>query len=354
MSVLGPEPLNPAAKPAILGTYGDDSLYGGKLYIEWGPAPVLVLLVPLHFLLGYEPSNSAVMVPFAIFGLGFALAALRVCLRMVGDAPRWMCVLAGVTLACASVVPNLLRASLVYHQAIVAGYCFVMAGLWLAVSAISDGRASPTRLALMSLCFGLAAGSRPTLGLASLILIPVFVSLKSTRRHRGLLIALATPVGVCFLLLAAYNYARYGSVLENGVSYQVGAPLHQYLGELGYVPIGLWAYLVTPPRLSALFPFISLVGAQVSYPLRLPAHYLSNMPATGGLLSTAPVAVFVVALPWIWRRRPALLGSLGPLLLTAVGVGAGILIFLSYEIYSAEERYEADYTSLFVLSLIHI
>jgi hypothetical protein len=66
----------------------------------------------------------------------------------------------------------------------------------------------------------------------------------------------------------------------------------------------------------------------------------------------APVVVFLVALPWIWRRRPTLLGPLAPLLLAMAGVGVVCLLFLSYEFFSTTERYEVDYTTLFLLGAL--
>ena len=350
-AIIGPEPLNPAHLPSVLGAYGDDSLYHDHLYLSWGPAPVLVLLVPLH-MLGYEPSASVIMAPFAIAGLGFALITLRIVLRVIGGVSMWIIVLAALTLGCASVVPELLRASEVYHEAIVGGYCFAMAGIWLAVSAVVDQRASPMRLGLMSLCFGLAAGSRPTLGLTVLILVPVYWALKARRSRLGLFLSLAAPVGICFLLLAVYNYARYGDPLEIGTLYQIGDPVPFYLGEVSFLPIGMWGYMLTPPRLSALFPFLSVVGPHLSYPLKLPVHYEPIPSPTGGLLPTTPIAIFVLGLPIVHRRRPELLGALGSLLIAMVIAGLGILLFLAYEFPTSAERYEADYATLFVFGAV--
>jgi hypothetical protein len=352
--LLGPEPLNPARQPPILANRGDDSLYGDKLYLSWGPTPALVLLVPLH-LFGFEPSASVIMAPFAIAGLGFALAALRASLKLIGDVPLWICVLAGITLACASVVLDLLRTSEIYHEAVVGGYCFAMAGIWLAVSAIAERRASLVRLVLMSLCFGLATGSRPTLVFTALILVPVFFSLKPIRPLRSLIPALAVPIGACFLLLALYNYARYGDPLEIGSRYQVGnGPYNSYYGSLSYVPIGLWSYILTPPRVSALFPFISLTNPQLTWPLGVPVHYSPSQESTGGLLITTPIVVFLMGLPWMWRHRSSPFGRLGPLLLTMAGVGVCVMLFLSYQVFTTTERYEADYMTLLVFGALLI
>lgn len=346
---------NPAQRPAFFDSYPDYSLYGHFLYITWGPAPVLIFLVPLH-LLGFEPSASVIGIPFAVGGLGFALATLRAIVRQVGEVALWICALAGITLACASVLPYVVRFPLVYHQAVMSGYCFAMAGAWLGVSAVVDHRASLKRLSLMSLCFGLATGSRPTLGLLALLLVPIYMSLRATRPRRGLLAALLVPFGACVLLLAAYDQARFGSPLDYGTKYQL-AGINQYtahFGKLSFLPPGLWSYLIAPPRLTALFPFISINYPQVSYPFGLPAHYNPLSEETGGMLAMAPIAIFVVALPFIWRRRPAWLGSLSPLLLTMACAGVACIAFLAYEIYTTSERYETDFMSLILFGALAV
>ncbi len=347
------EPYDPAQHAAFVPAYPDYALYGGHLYLTWGPAPALVLLVPLH-LFGFEPSKSLITMVFAIVGLGFALATLRVLLRQIGKAPLWMCVLAACTVAFSSAVPFIVRFSEVYEQAIAGGFCFAMAGVWLAISAIADRRASLVRLVLMSLCFGLAAGSRPPLALLALLLIPVYMSLRPTRRGRVLLAALAVPVGGCFLLLAAYNQARFGSLLEYGTRYQLSYfdSYTAHWASLSYVPPGTWAYLMAPPQPTILFPFVLLAVPQTSYPLTLPAHYYPVSEFTGGLLPMTPIVIFIAALPWIWRRRPALLGPLALPLMVLACAGMGGLLFVSYEIFSATERYEVDFTALFLFGAL--
>jgi hypothetical protein len=347
-------PYNPAERSPFLFGYPDYALYGHYLYLTWGAAPVLVLLVPLH-LLGFEPSASVISMPYAIVGLGFALATLRVILRRIGEVSLWMCILAGLTLACASAIPYIVRFPLVYHEEIAGGYCFAMAGIWFAVSAVVDQRRSSLkRLALMSLCIGLAADTRPTLGLIALVLVAVYAALRSTRERRGLLFALAAPFGACVALLLAYNYVRFGDPLQYGAKYQINgiSTYTAHFGSFSYLPPGLWSYLIAPPRVTALFPFFLLNAPQASYPLGLPAHYTAISEETGGLLPMAPIALFVVALPWVWRRRPAVLGPVAPLLLALVCAGLICMVFVSYEFYISTERYEADYMTLLLLGAL--
>ncbi len=339
------EPYNPAQNGGIVAQgLHDEVLYGGQLYILWGPAPALVLLVPLH-LLGLEPSPSATVPFFAVIGLGFALGTLRLLLRALGGVALWMSVLAGLAVALCSVMPFLLRTPSETADTIAGGFCFAMAGIWLATGAFANRRASLPRLALASLCFGLAAGSRPTLALTAAILIPLYLSLRSSRPRRGLLAALAAPVGICLLLLLGYNQARFGDPLEFGSRHQLAGYDAQTepLSSVSYVSPGIWYYALSPPRPLALFPFVALTPPPLTYPVGAPSHY--EVPEmTGGLLPMMPIVLLLPALPWIWRRRPEWLGPLGAPLVVLAGAGAAIVLLISYEIFSTTERYEVDFS----------
>ncbi len=346
-----PEPYNPAANEAFIHgptdatSIADDILYHGYLYFVWGPAPALVLLVPLH-LLGIEPSASVTDSVFAIAGLGFALAALRVLIRQIGASPLWMCVLAGLAIAFSSSIPFLLRTPGATEDTLAGGYCFAMAGIWLALSAIERGRASLPRLALASLCFGLAAGSRPGLALSALVLVPVFLKLRSRCSPRRLLLALAGPFGICCLLLLAYNQARFNSPLEFGIHYQLTRD-NQHTGpieHLSYLLTDTWPYALSLPRLTALFPFILLTIPHVS-----PPPELSGPEITGGLLPMAPIVAFLVALPWLWLRRPKRLGPLAVPLMILACVGVILAAASVYQTFATTERYEVEFATLFTL-----
>jgi hypothetical protein len=355
-----PEPYNPAQNGPLIQPHGplqesihDYALFHGKLFIAWGPAPVIVLLVPLH-LLGFEPTPSLTTSVFAIVGLGFALATLGVVLRQIGDVPLWMSILSALTLALASAVPFILRRPAVYEEEISGGYCFAMAGIWLAISALADRRASLRRLALMSLCIGLAVGSRPTLVLTAVVFVPVYWSLRVTQARRDLLLALIIPVGLCGVLLLAYNQMRFGNPLENGASYQL-AGFDQntaHFGDLSYVPPGLWFYGISPPRATILFPFFILTPPPISYPASLPGLYPQLLEPTGGLLPMTPIVVFLAALPSLWRRRASSLGRLALPLLLLTGAGLACVLFLSYVFFSTTERYEVDFLTLFLLGAV--
>ena len=351
------EPYNPARNAPILShihpSIDDYVLYHGHLFLTWGPVPAVVLAF-VH-LAGVEPSSSTTVLAFAIVGFAFALAVLRIVLRQLGDPPAWMCVAAASTLGLASSVPFILRNGGVYEEALASGFCFVMAGVWLAMSTLARRTATRRRLLLMSLCFGLAAGSRPTLALTAIVLAPVYLSLRTSHARRDLLATLAIPLAICLLLLIGYNQVRFGSPLEVGVRYQLTGydSLTAHFGDPAYIPQGAWAYLLAPPRADILFPFLALAQPPLSYPLSLPSRLHLVAEPTGGLLPMAPILIFLAALPWIWlRRRDTPLGPcVAPLSLLA-GAGVAILIFLSYEFFGTTERYEVDFATLLLLAAL--
>jgi hypothetical protein len=63
----------------------------------------------------------------------------------------------------------------------------------------------------------------------------------------------------------------------------------------------------------------------------------------------APIVAFIVVLPWLWRRRPVLLGRLAAPLLVLVGAGLAIPLLPSYDFFAPTERYEVDFATLLVL-----
>jgi len=345
-------PYDPSQNAPYQGTYHDLSLYHGRFYLDWGPAPVVVLLVPLH-LVGLAASGSLMVGLFAIAGLAFALATLRVLLREFDALPLWMGILAAAVLVCSTTVPFLLRRPAVYEEAISAGFCFVMAGVYIAVRTIAQRRAPLGLLALMSLSFGLAAGSRPPLIATGLLLIPVYLTLRPTRPRGQLIGALAGPCGACLVLLLAYNYARFGNPLEVGQSYQLSGydPKALHFGKLSYLLPNLWFYGISPPRPTILFPFLALTPPPLTYPLGYPVGYAPS-EVTGGLLTMTPLLLFAFALPWLRLRRPQSVQPLASPLLVAAGAGLLALLFLSIEFFNTTERYEADFAGVFLLAAL--
>jgi hypothetical protein len=351
-------PYDPAYNAAYSNSslYHDLSLRNGHFYSSWGPTPALTLFLGFR-ITGLRMSESLAVVLFGFVGLVCATVLLhQLVRRLLPDTPNWLLIIATVALALTNVLPFLLRRPAQYEVAISGGYCFEMAGLLLVVSAVMATPLRRRRLALGSLCLGLAVGCRPSLvlGGAVAIVASVYAVRKRGGRYSLLVYALG-PLLVCGLLLAIYNQVRFGAVGEFGEHYQLAGldTLTKPADQLAYVPPGLFSYLLVPARLALTFPHAFLMTA-TEYPGSLPAGY-AGTPAggaaepAGGILTTMPITLILLALPFLWWRRRQ---GEGPTLVIAIGasaLGLAVMVLLSYALWGTTQRYEVDFATLFLI-----
>jgi hypothetical protein len=352
------DPYDPAANAPY--RIHDLALYHGRYYLTWGPTPALTSFLPWRLLpFGELPSNLAVVL-YAWLGLVFALLLARFLIRrFLPGTPRWMAVLGAAALALSSTAPFLLPNSLVYEVALSCGYCFLFAGLWLLATGALGDRVKPVRLAGGSACIGLAAGARPPLGLAGALCIVLLMWLwrtgaTPTRSERlRLASALLLPLGICATLLLAYNYVRFGSVTEFGLTYQLAGEetMLKHSFRLAYLPPGLWYYLFAPPRFTLAFPFFHLPPPP-DYPFTLPDGY-TGLEHASGIFTTTPITL-LLPLGAIFAVRHR--GRSSPLFTAVVAclalLGLVIAAAISVALWGATERYELDFAPLLLIAAL--
>ena len=103
------------------------------------------------------------------------------------------------------------------------------------------------------------AGSRPQLLVGSLLALPLFMGIlkKENRRELWKLLALALPYLGIAAFLMYYNYARFGSALDFGANYNLTTNDMTRRGFVpGRIPLGIFTYLLQPPKINARFPFL--------------------------------------------------------------------------------------------------
>lgn len=375
-----PDPYNPEANakyrfPSDGGPIVHDlSLYKDRYYMYWGPTPAVTAFIPFRVLgLGDMPQSLAVLL-YAFVGLLFAVGVLRFLVRRyLPTTPPWMRIAGVIALSLSSVLAFNLRRPSQYEVAITAGYCFFFAGLYLLLTGLLGERRSLWRVAAGSLCLGAAAGARTTYGLAGMVALALVVALLLLRERRGelatparcdagpswrssssrltrqLAVALAIPFTICGVLLLAYNYVRFDSLTEFGLSYQLAGieVAAKETFNFSYIPPGLWYYLIAPVRLALQFPFLFLPPPP-EYPLHLPSSYETVEP-TSGLLIAAPIILAVLALPFMARHRER--GrELRRVIWALAGLGLLLALLTSFSLWATTERYETDFASLLVLA----
>lgn len=351
-----PDPYNPVANAKYRVDFGDLALYHGHFYLDWGPTPAVTLYLPWRLLhLGTLSGNLAIWI-YSVVGLAAALALLYALIEAFLPRTRtFWAVLVAAAVAFGNAVPFIAREPDIYEVAVAAGYCFAMLGIYLVATGCLLGRWRPKRLAFGSLCLGLAAAARQDLLVLGLLLAGVLV-FAWRKAHTGEAAVLRTPVRAVVVvlgpfvavavLLAIYNFARFGSFTQIGASYQLAGfnPRTTPYYQLSYLAPSWYFYLVSPLHWSLTFPFISI--PQPIAPIGVPASYAPEI--IGGIFSQSPILLSLAAAPFpLLRRR--LPGTLRAAMWLSLATGFLIVTGIALSIPGGSERYVVDFATLFLL-----
>ena len=349
-------PYDPA-KNANWGMH-DVSYYQGHFYLYFGVTPVLLLFLPYHVLTG--GADLPQFLGNAIFctvGL-LAVAAILIAVRRVyfPRARMGMLLLGILTAGLGSFTLATMNRPSFWELPIAAGYGCTMVSLWGVYQAL-HARHAVWWLVLAGLGFGLAVGARPVYAPAGVaLLVPLLEQWRRGRREGRWRVwpsrdwwaqatALLTPVAVCAVGLALYNYERFGNPLDFGLRYQLtgGDQLHSKLFSVSYLPFNWRVYFLEPAHWSRYFPFVQVAAM----PPRPPGYYSTEF--VYGLLTDLPAIWLVLpalvgVIGWARGQWPALAAFVATAALWAV-ITAGVLMCFN----TAAARYMADFTPVFML-----
>ena len=325
----------------------DAVLYKQRFYLYHGAAPALVLFAPWYLVTRHDfPENFAAF----LFCSGAYLFGAALFLRALASLPRRiplaLFALLLLALGLGQSAPVLLHQVKVYEVAIAAGAFFLSAGFYFLFLRFTASGRHVLWAAISGVCFGLAIGCRPHLGLAALCAFGCLLLLRSKFRD---LAAFALPVALCCLAIAAYDFARFGNPFEFGLRYQLGdaSYMNFHLSLRNLLP-GLYYLLICPPDLVAEFPFFRLAlrppwGLDWSL---LPQRYFLGL--AGGALALSPLALGGLIVPFRrvrWSGPRALYLLLCAMLLFSAGC---ILFIASTGLIS--ERFKVDFLPPLVLA----
>ncbi len=309
-----PNPYDPAARAGIQYPW-DASFFAGRYYLYWGPTPGVLLAVVKLFYSGQIADQYLVfafVLGVFIFGLLLLLAVWRRFFRL--DIPAGALFLSFLALGLAGPATWLLNRPAGYEAAIAGGQFFFITGLYFAVSAQLHDLPSNGKLLVAGTCWAFAVGSRAAVALpvAAMTLVIVVRTVRDSRPGSAAVrsvAALVAPLMLGAAALAWYNWARFGSVIEFGLRYQLTMiDLNAAYGgafSVHYIADNLHNYLLNPVAIGRTFPF-----ATPLLPQRLPAGPALSVPAAeiepvSGMLISSPFVVYglltIVAL--LGKRR---------------------------------------------------
>jgi hypothetical protein len=297
-------PYNPKERQGI--DYPlDFSMYKGRYFLYFGPVPALLLAVLK--LLGFGRIGDQYLV--FLFSSGWfvfqSLLIIELRQQLFPDTPKGMLPICIFCAGLISPISWMLTEGRIYEAAITGGQFFFLAGLYFIIKDLAKGSLRPARLFLGGILWVFAVGSRITLvlpiGFFTIIIILLYMkSYFQTRAVSRTLVpaaALLLPLALGMVLMGWYNWARFDSILETGWSYQLSTPyLQKYRSDLFstlYILPNSYEYVVAPPRIDRVFPFLHSVRARgyllFSF-IKLPAIYHTR--AITGILFSTPFILF--------------------------------------------------------------
>ena len=299
-------------KAAGVSDHWDHAYYDGHFYMYFGVVPALLVFVPWKVLVGTPlETYHATQLFTALIVIGFFFLFYRLARRHFPHMPAGTYTALSVALSGASIW-LFAAAPALYCTAISAGVCAMVWCFTLFLVAFDSETAFGKTIACTvagAVCGALAFGCRPPIALGNIVVIAMLVAyLRTNRLSKRKLIALFVAGLVPYIAVAiglgAYNYARFGSVLEFGQAYQLTiADQHDYGFTLDRVDVigGIPAFfraLFDPARLTGSFPYVKPAGVFWMLPILLVGCLLFfHKDVRGGLRRHRVLGAFAKSLP---------------------------------------------------------
>lgn len=304
-------PYDPAARSGVPYLW-DHAYYKGHYYCYYGLAPVLLVMMPVYLLTGFKYTASVLLMGeigtlFSIMAFCLLILQLTKVLFKKINLPVLICVLV------ASVFTSLLMSNTIFEVGIFYegiyrvpysyGLCFLFLVLYFLLLAYQNQRMRVLYLALVGLFVVLLVLSRPTLIIALVLTVPLFIKMLIEKYSiKKKLIDFAPMVGVVLIgaiFVMIYNYKRFDSILEFGQTYQFTVVDNTKLAysTKGLMPAFYQFYLVSPNANSNnLFPFISYGYYQMQN-----SYHTYNAGSIG--LLYFPLLWSLIALPFVFDKN---------------------------------------------------
>ena len=276
----------------------DISLYEGKYYIYWGPAPAVIMAIV--GLLHPIKAGDQYIVFASACGLFFVniLILFSLWKRFFSDLPVWAFEIIVVFVGLVSPLLWSLNDPEVYEASILFGQFLLMGGLYFAFISFDQPASSTWKLTLAGICWAAAIASRITLILPIAFWIVLFTAFTIKKNGRDVwksLLVMILPLLISLAAMGWYNWVRFDSPLEFGLHYQLtSSDLRKtQLFSLAYLPSNLYGYLFYGFDLQNTFPF--LVADNPMHPIIFPNLVPSILfEQTTGILWTSPFLLFAL------------------------------------------------------------
>jgi len=334
----------------------DASLYNHRYYVYYGVVPAVLILLPYSVLTGGDLSQNAATLICALVGfLCLYRTYRRAQTRYFENVGPWVDAVCVLLLGFATLAPVLVKCSGVYELAVASGFACSAAGIYFLYRSLESPKARLARLAAASLMLGLAVGCRPdyvltlpVLAAAAFLIRRVDPSKEPERpSFQSCAAAAVLPALVVGLLLAVYNYERFGNPMEFGFNYGMNAftGSGRPVTSLSFMGPNLRWYYLTPPVVIPYFPYFVSINASV-----LPKGYFSPESIHGQwVVAFLALIVGVGVANATLRGRPA--RGLGLFSALPAWMAASTFVFM-ISLAVRADRYMTDFQAPLVLLIV--
>lgn len=293
----------------------DASLYNGRYYLYFGPIPALIAYIPHKALFGSYPCDDLVILVFSVLAAVLLYVACRlVSARLTRVTPPGPASVWFLYVVFASSLSLQLGGN-IYAVVATSAMLFQVVALIALIMLVSNARGGIAWAFLAGLAMIGAVGSRPThVMLAAIAAVGLFFfTFRSSPRRVsiGQYCAFIAPLALGGLLLATYNYARFGDPTEFGISYQLGlADLRQrsicsvrgVLDQPQILKIQAWYTFLQNPTLLPNYPYLDFSNDKVL--ATTVKGYLAADNVVGLLWFSPLMLPGLCATLLFWRRIP--------------------------------------------------
>jgi|GEM_PF-4471023 len=305
----------------------DFSLYKGKYYLYFAPAPALVRIL---FGLNLKQRFATTLYVWLLAVMLFLTLHYFRDKYFPDLSPRLFWTAALLTVF-NPLSLYLVMSATVYAEAVYAAAAFFAGGCYFYMRAAKENK---TKFwALSGICFAFAFSSRVSLGPAfiAFFIAAAITRLRGEKKNIRQFAAFAAAPVLAASALLIYNKLRFGSFMEFGVTYQLNST-RQYIESGQFTSVknilhNLYRYLLEPPVIKVRFPFIDTAKWPDEY-YHMLFCFLMWVPFAG-------FALYIKA----WKNLAPELKKFCLLLVGAAGI---TLLFDSLNIV-ATTRYLADW-----------
>lgn len=326
--------------------YLDAAYRNGKYYCYFGVLPVLLTYLPYLALVGRDMPNIYAIVLFGLATIAsFNYLSYQLIKRFAPTASVGVFVAVSTILICSSGFAFWATTLSFYTIPLVSALAFGGFGLALLLKASMHAAAKISRLQVTLGAFFIAItlGCRPQFVLVGLLAIPIFwndiVYNRIFFSRKGLwnTILFFLPFIFVATLQFAYNYFRFGSVLDFGASYNLtGNDMTSRGFVLSRIPLGLFSYVFQPFTVGPAFPFFSTASMTNNY-----VGLTSHEDIYAGLLFTSPVVPLSIFLCNTHDKKVRIKSSMRLFVWTAVLTF--LILVVDIEASGIVERYKSDF-----------